>query len=84
MDEAGRGWIGSCGMYVFRREVLVEVMEKYKRAKDFGRDLIPAMIKDGYKVSLCVCMCVCGGDNRGLLRGERVCVDGGGGPWSTR
>lgn len=44
-----RAYIASCGMYVFRRDVLKKLLSGQK-ARDFGREIIPEAIKAGYKV----------------------------------
>jgi len=44
-----RAYIASCGMYIFSREVLEELLAVPK-SRDFGRDVIPNAIKSGKKV----------------------------------
>ena len=41
--------LASMGVYVFRREALVEVLSNEEHV-DFGKHVLPAMIKDGQKV----------------------------------
>ncbi|KAL6760903.1 ADP-glucose pyrophosphorylase large subunit [Haematococcus lacustris] len=48
--EGGRTWVGSCGIMVFRSQALQRLLGDNVRAKDFGRDLIPAALKAGMKV----------------------------------
>ncbi len=38
-------WIGSCGIYLFRKEALDQLLRDHPWAKDFGRELIPLAIK---------------------------------------
>lgn len=47
--DGERAYIASCGMYVFRRDVLKKLLNG-KKARDFGRELIPEAIKEGYRV----------------------------------
>ncbi|GFH23328.1 NTP_transferase domain-containing protein, partial [Haematococcus lacustris] len=47
--EGGRTWVGSCGIMVFRSQALQRLLGDNVRAKDFGRDLIPAALKAGMK-----------------------------------
>lgn len=39
-------FIGSMGIYVFKRDVLVELLKKHPQYTDFGKDVIPRAIKD--------------------------------------
>mmetsp|Transcript_40314 Transcript_40314/g.89532 ORF Transcript_40314/g.89532 Transcript_40314/m.89532 type:complete len:523 (-) Transcript_40314:138-1706(-) len=49
-NKGSRGFIGSCGMYVFNKDALKRLLREYPKAKDFGRELIPYAIEKGYKV----------------------------------
>jgi len=39
-------YLASMGIYVFKREVLAEMLRRYPEHLDFGRDVIPSAIKD--------------------------------------
>lgn len=39
-------YIASMGIYVFKREVLINLLEKYASCTDFGKEIIPYSIKD--------------------------------------
>jgi len=43
-------WVGSCGMYVFRREALARLLRDNPKARDFSRELIPDALKKGMRV----------------------------------
>ncbi|MCF7802003.1 MAG: glucose-1-phosphate adenylyltransferase [Candidatus Marinimicrobia bacterium] len=47
-DSPEKPYLASMGIYVFNREVLLDALQTYKE-DDFGRDIIPAAMKD-YKV----------------------------------
>lgn len=47
-DDSPKPYLASMGIYVFNRDVLLDALENHKE-DDFGRDIIPAAIKD-YKV----------------------------------
>jgi len=57
-DPEGRVLLGSCGMYVFRREVLQRMLDT-SVFKDIGKDLIPAAVEAGLRVRVCACACAC-------------------------
>lgn len=44
-QAAARPFIASMGIYVFRREALRQLLDEHPAALDFGRELIPAAIK---------------------------------------
>ncbi|KAG2501642.1 hypothetical protein HYH03_000146 [Edaphochlamys debaryana] len=52
MDDPNPGpsFVGSTGIYIFRRQVLSDLLQSLPRARDFGRDIIPACIEQGFKV----------------------------------
>lgn len=56
MNANERVLLGSCGMYVFRSDVLKRLLETMD-SRDIGRDLIPAAVETGLRVR-CVCVCV--------------------------
>lgn len=49
LKKEGRVYLASMGIYVFSRKVLLELHERFKDTKDFGKEIIPAALSD-YKV----------------------------------
>ena len=50
MQSMGRNYLASMGMYVFNRELLFDLLlNEYKEATDFGKEIIPSSIQK-YKV----------------------------------
>ncbi|MEM9803658.1 MAG: glucose-1-phosphate adenylyltransferase [Cyanobacteria bacterium P01_D01_bin.56] len=39
-------YIASMGIYVFKRDVLIDLLDKYAQCTDFGKEIIPYSIKD--------------------------------------
>ena len=51
MQSTGRNYLASMGIYLFKKEVLFNLLEVHKKdATDFGKEIIPYAIKD-YSVS---------------------------------
>ena len=47
MESMGRNYLASMGIYLFKKEVLFDLLEVQKKeAKDFGKEIIPFAIKD--------------------------------------
>jgi len=47
MQSVGRNYLASMGIYLFKKEVLFDLLEVQKKdAKDFGKEIIPFAIKD--------------------------------------
>ncbi|MEO6838316.1 MAG: glucose-1-phosphate adenylyltransferase [Ginsengibacter sp.] len=47
MQSMGRNYLASMGIYLFKKEVLFNLLEVQKKeAKDFGKEIIPFAIKD--------------------------------------
>lgn len=47
MQEQGRVYLASMGIYIFNRDVLFDLLgSKYKTATDFGKEIIPQSIHD--------------------------------------
>jgi glucose-1-phosphate adenylyltransferase len=47
MQSFGRNYLASMGIYLFKREVLFELLQnRNKDATDFGKEIIPSSIKD--------------------------------------
>lgn len=42
----GTSYLASMGIYIFKREVISKLLERYPRHTDFGKHLIPESIKD--------------------------------------
>jgi ADP-glucose pyrophosphorylase len=53
-DDTSEGsdhtWIGSTGIYLFKKSALEQLLGSNPRARDFSRDLIPDAIRKGMKV----------------------------------
>ncbi|MCC5925168.1 MAG: glucose-1-phosphate adenylyltransferase [Bacteroidetes bacterium] len=49
LKNEGRVYLASMGIYIFSRKALLELYERFKDAKDFGKEIIPAALKE-YKV----------------------------------
>ena len=45
-SEWGTSYLASMGIYIFKREVITKLLEKYPQHTDFGKHLIPEAIKD--------------------------------------
>jgi hypothetical protein len=59
MDSAGeRTWIGSTGIMLFRKEALDDMFEASPRARSFGTELVPELIRRGGKVRVTGFACV--------------------------
>lgn len=48
--SADRPFMGSTGIYIFRRSVLIDLLKENKGMNDFGKELIPAAVHSGLKV----------------------------------
>ena len=47
MQSSGRNYLASMGIYLFKKQVLLELLQqKDKEATDFGKEIIPFAIKD--------------------------------------
>ncbi|HEY5390474.1 MAG TPA: glucose-1-phosphate adenylyltransferase [Hanamia sp.] len=47
MKSEGRNYLASMGIYLFKKQVLIDLLEKQKKeSKDFGKEIIPFAIKD--------------------------------------
>lgn len=45
-DAKTKPYIASMGIYVFKRNVLIDLLDKYASCTDFGKEIIPYSIKD--------------------------------------
>lgn len=51
MQAAGKHWLASMGIYIFNRELMIELLEnEFKEGTDFGKEIIPQSL-NRYKVS---------------------------------
>lgn len=48
--KQGRIYLASMGIYIFKKEVLNELLDDYEDATDFGKEIIPQTINRDYKV----------------------------------
>jgi len=51
MQEQGRVYLASMGIYVFSKDVMLRLFEENPEATDFGKEIIPKAIDEGVKVS---------------------------------
>lgn len=49
-SSQGRHYLASMGIYIFKKEVLIELLNKYEDSTDFGKEIIPKAIETDYKV----------------------------------
>lgn len=47
----GKNYLASMGIYIFKREVLRELLNQYPDAADFGKEIIPTSLKTGFNVA---------------------------------
>lgn len=50
LKEEGREYLASMGIYIFSRQVLVDLLTKYEDSIDFGKEIIPKGLEDGLNV----------------------------------
>lgn len=48
--KEGRVYLASMGIYIFKKETLGELLDKYEDATDFGKEIIPQAIEKDFKV----------------------------------
>lgn len=46
----GRNHLASMGIYIFKKEVIIQMLEKYQDAIDFGKEIIPSSLSDNLNV----------------------------------
>ncbi|MEX0944192.1 MAG: glucose-1-phosphate adenylyltransferase [Balneolaceae bacterium] len=51
MQESGRNYLASMGIYVFNREIMNRLFKENPDATDFGKEIIPKAIEEGSRVS---------------------------------
>jgi glucose-1-phosphate adenylyltransferase len=49
--QAGKIYLASMGIYIFSKNALGKLFNEHPEALDFGKQIIPAAISDGYKVA---------------------------------
>lgn len=49
-SKDGRVYLASMGIYMFKKEALSKLLDKYSDATDFGKEIIPQAINKDYKV----------------------------------
>ena len=47
----GKIYLASMGIYIFKRETLLNLLDEHAAATDFGKEIIPAAIKSGLRVA---------------------------------
>lgn len=50
-QEAGREYLASMGIYIFKKEALQQLFAEQPTALDFGKEIIPIAISGGYRVA---------------------------------
>jgi glucose-1-phosphate adenylyltransferase len=49
-SNEGRHYLASMGIYIFKKGILSELLDKYEDSTDFGKEIIPKAIETDYKV----------------------------------
>ena len=49
-SSEGRHYLASMGIYIFKKGVLAELLDKHEDATDFGKEIIPRAIETDYRV----------------------------------
>lgn len=49
-SKQGRHYLASMGIYIFNKEILTELLDKYEDSTDFGKGIIPKAIEGDYRV----------------------------------
>lgn len=47
----GRNWLASMGIYIFNRVAIEKLFDEHPDATDFGKEIIPAAINEGFRVA---------------------------------
>jgi glucose-1-phosphate adenylyltransferase len=50
-SDKDKHYLASMGIYIFKREFLMQLFEEYPDATDFGKEIIPKAISGGFKVA---------------------------------
>ncbi|MBI1225914.1 MAG: glucose-1-phosphate adenylyltransferase [Bacteroidetes bacterium] len=51
LQQQGKVYLASMGIYIFSKNALAKLFEDHGDAVDFGKEIIPAAINEGYKVA---------------------------------
>jgi glucose-1-phosphate adenylyltransferase len=51
MQEEGRNYLASMGIYVFNRDYLINILDNYPEEKDFGKEILPRAIQSSRVLS---------------------------------
>ncbi len=51
LRQQGKEYLASMGIYIFSRKAMLDLLEAYPDATDFGKEIIPSAIKSGYNVA---------------------------------
>ena len=49
--KRGKQYMASMGIYIFNRQTMIDLFEKYPEATDFGKEIIPTAIESGMRVA---------------------------------
>lgn len=49
-ERQGRVFLASMGIYIFKKELLTEVLAQNPQMNDFGKEIIPLCLENGYKI----------------------------------
>ncbi|SHF62359.1 glucose-1-phosphate adenylyltransferase [Fodinibius roseus] len=49
-SSEGRHYLASMGIYIFKKEILTELLDKHEDSTDFGKGIIPRAIEGDYRV----------------------------------
>lgn len=50
-SQSGRVYLASMGIYIFKARMLTKLFNEYPDATDFGKEIIPKAITEGYRVA---------------------------------
>jgi glucose-1-phosphate adenylyltransferase len=51
LTQQGRVYLASMGIYIFKKEVMKDLLDRNPKAIDFGKEIIPFAIENGLRVS---------------------------------
>jgi len=49
-SREGRHYLASMGIYIFKKEILTDLLDRYEDSTDFGKGIIPKAIEGDYRV----------------------------------
>lgn len=49
-SKQGRHYLASMGIYIFKKEILTDLLDRYEDSTDFGKGIIPKAIEGNYRV----------------------------------